>query len=114
MGFISSSNTCKTGTIDPTKIKGKILICLTGDSGTFEMGSIAAEGGAVGLILANNEFDGNELNARADLLPTANINFADGQSIFTYINSNKYSILFFSISFPIPEAVSFTLNYVYV
>ncbi|KAJ4725408.1 Subtilisin-like protease [Melia azedarach] len=83
------ANTCKTGTIDPTKIKGKILICLTGDSGTFEMGSIAAEGGAVGLILANNEFDGNELNARADLLPTANINFADGQSIFTYINSNK-------------------------
>ncbi|KAK1583290.1 hypothetical protein Q3G72_022537 [Acer saccharum] len=86
---VSDATLCKPGTLDPVKVKGKILVCLRGENGRVEKGSLAAKAGAIGMILANNKESGNEILADAHFLPASHINFTDGLSVFAYINSTK-------------------------
>ncbi|KAJ4725400.1 Subtilisin-like protease [Melia azedarach] len=80
---------CKNGAVDPNRVKGKILVCNSGNHGQ-EKGQQAAQAGAVGMILANSERDGNEiLLPGPNFLPSAHMNYKDGQSVYAYINSTK-------------------------
>ncbi|KAL3736560.1 hypothetical protein ACJRO7_025495 [Eucalyptus globulus] len=81
---------CLAGTLDPKKVKGKILACVRGENSRVEKGYQAALAGAVGMILANDEKNGNELLADAHVLPAAHISFTDGMILFSYINSTKF------------------------
>ncbi|KAJ9687084.1 hypothetical protein PVL29_015799 [Vitis rotundifolia] len=83
---------CKAGTLDHSKVKGKILVCLRGENGRVEKGQQAALAGAVGMVLANNELNGNEILADPHVLPASHINFTDGVAVFTYINLTKSPI----------------------
>ncbi|KAG5549899.1 hypothetical protein RHGRI_015015 [Rhododendron griersonianum] len=87
--FSSKSMLCKEGTLDPKKVKGKILVCLNGDIARVEKGMIAALAGAVGMILCNDESDGNEIIADPHYLPASHINYTDGLVVYAYINSTK-------------------------
>lgn len=80
---------CKAGTLDPEKVKGKILGCLRGDNARVDKGEQALLAGAVGMILANNELNGNEIISDPHVLPASHINFTDGSLVFAYINSTK-------------------------
>ncbi|KAF8026433.1 hypothetical protein BT93_F3038 [Corymbia citriodora subsp. variegata] len=81
---------CQAGTLDHKKVKGKILACLRGINERVDKGYQAALAGAVGMILANDEENGNDITADAHVLPAAHISFADGKVLFTYINSTKF------------------------
>ena len=84
------SKLCVEGSLDPRKVKGKIIVCVRGgDSARVDKGYVAAQAGAVGMILANNEEDGNELIADAHLLPVSHISYIDGETVYEYINSTK-------------------------
>ncbi|KAI6690757.1 hypothetical protein NL676_027585 [Syzygium grande] len=85
---------CKAGTLDPKKVKGKILACLRGDNARVDKGHQAALAGAVGMVLANDEANGNDIIADAHVLPAAHISFADGKVLFTYINSTKFPMAY--------------------
>ncbi|KAM1010468.1 hypothetical protein ACFX2I_045863 [Malus domestica] len=80
---------CKAGTLDPKKVKGKILACLRGDNAKVDKGEQALLAGAVGMILANNALNGNEIISDPHVLPASHINFTDGILVFAYINSTK-------------------------
>lgn len=80
---------CQAGAIDPKKAKGKVLVCLQGLNGGVEKGQQAALASAVGMILANDILSDNEIIAEAHVLPASNINYTDGLTVFTYINSTK-------------------------
>ncbi|KAL6137073.1 hypothetical protein ACLB2K_062368 [Fragaria x ananassa] len=80
---------CKAGTLDPEKVKGKILACLRGDNARVDKGGQALLAGAVGMILANDEVNGNEIISDPHVLPAAHINFTDGALVFAYINATK-------------------------
>ncbi|XP_050279889.1 subtilisin-like protease SBT5.3 [Quercus robur] len=80
---------CKNGTLDPRKVKGKILVCLRGQNARVDKGLQAQFAGALGMILANNEINGNEITADAHVLPATQVNFTNGVSIFTYINRTR-------------------------
>uniref|UniRef100_A0A5B7BTQ3 Putative subtilisin-like protease SBT5.3 n=1 Tax=Davidia involucrata TaxID=16924 RepID=A0A5B7BTQ3_DAVIN len=80
---------CKAGTLDPKKVKGKILVCLRGDNARVDKGQQAALAGAVGMVLANNELSGNEIIADPHVLPASQINYSDGVAIFNYVNSTR-------------------------
>ncbi|CAK8562882.1 unnamed protein product [Lathyrus sativus] len=86
----SSANAllCKNGTLDPTKVKGKILVCLRGENDRADKGVQAARAGAVGMVLANNKGE-NDIIADALVLPASHITFKDGVYLFNYINSTK-------------------------
>lgn len=80
---------CKAGTLDPVKVKGKILLCLRGDNARVDKGEQALLAGAVGMILANNMASGNEIIADPHLLPASHIKYTDGVAVFSYVNSTK-------------------------
>ncbi|GLT73825.1 hypothetical protein SLA2020_456580 [Shorea laevis] len=80
---------CKPDTLDPKKAKGKIVVCLRGDNPRTDKGVEALRAGAVGMILANDEINGNEVIADAHLLPAAHISFTNGQTVYAYINSTR-------------------------
>ncbi|GMP53248.1 hypothetical protein CsSME_00018766 [Camellia sinensis var. sinensis] len=81
---------CKAGTLDPKKAKGKIMVCLRGDNARIDKGQQAALAGAVGMVLANDEFYWNEITADPHVLPASQINSTDGVAIFAYINSTRF------------------------
>lgn len=89
---------CKAGTLDHSKVKGKILVCLRGENARVDKGQQAALAGAVGMVLANNELTGNEVIADPHVLPASHINFTDGVAVFTYLNSTKSPIAYITPS----------------
>ncbi|XP_060958821.1 subtilisin-like protease SBT5.3 isoform X2 [Cannabis sativa] len=80
---------CKPGTLDPRKVKGKILVCLRGENARVDKGQQALQAGAVGMVLANNELTGNEVIADPHVLPASHIKYSDGLMVFAYIRSTK-------------------------
>ncbi|KAL3502944.1 hypothetical protein ACH5RR_037393 [Cinchona calisaya] len=80
---------CKNGTLDPSKAKGKILVCLRGVNARVDKGLQAALVGAVGMVLANDKLSGNEIIADPHVLPASQINYTDGVAVFSYISSTR-------------------------
>ncbi|KAI3969545.1 hypothetical protein MKX01_020106 [Papaver californicum] len=80
---------CFAGSLDPAKVRGKILACLRGITGRVEKGIVALQAGAVGMILANDEANGYETVADPHVLPSAHITYSDGLAMFSYIDSTK-------------------------
>ncbi|PON57672.1 Subtilase [Parasponia andersonii] len=80
---------CKPGTLDPAKVKGKVVACLRGDTARVDKGQQAALAGAVGFILCNDILSGNELIADAHVIPASQLTYTDGQSVLSYINSTR-------------------------
>ena len=87
---------CESGSLDPSKVKGKILLCLRGDNARVEKGFEALKAGAVGMILANNVSDANDRSSDPHVLPVSHINYTDGQLVFAYVNTSKYLSSFFT------------------
>ena len=80
---------CKAGSLDPLKVKGKILVCLRGDNARVDKGQQAALAGAVGMILANDAPSGSEILANPHVLPASHVNFTDGVAIFSSVNHTR-------------------------
>ncbi|KAK4721048.1 hypothetical protein R3W88_011281 [Solanum pinnatisectum] len=80
---------CNKGTLDPKKVKGKILACLRGEIPLIEKGHHAALAGAIGMILCNNKPTGNEIYSVSHVLPAIHINYTDGVRVFDYIASSN-------------------------
>ncbi|KAF5186476.1 Subtilisin-like protease, partial [Thalictrum thalictroides] len=85
---------CKAGSLDPKKVKGKILVCLRGDNARVDKGMQAQLAGAVAMVLANDVATGNEIIADAHVLPASHISYTDGLAVFEYINSTKSPVAY--------------------
>ena len=86
--YFLCSQLCKPGSLDPKKVKGKILVCYNYLTPRTEKGAVAALAGAVGMILTNI-FNGDEF-ADAHVLPVSHVDLNDTISVLDYINSTKY------------------------
>lgn len=80
---------CFMGSLDPEKVKGKIVVCLRGVNPRVEKGEAVRQAGGVGMVLANNATSGNEIIADAHVLPATHITFHDGLLLFSYLKSTK-------------------------
>lgn len=80
---------CKKDSLDPEKVKGKIVVCLRGDNARVDKGQQAAAAGAVGMILCNDKASGNEIISDAHVLPASQIDYKDGIAVFSYLGSRK-------------------------
>ena len=88
--MICGSKICKVGSLDPNKVKGKILFCLLRElDGLVYAEEEAISGGAIGLVLGNDKQRGNDIMAYAHLLPTSHINYTDGEYVHSYIKATK-------------------------
>jgi hypothetical protein len=76
------SRYCKPGTLDPTKVKGKILVCIRLDQITsIAQGFEAAIAGAVGVFVMNDKKSGNVLLAEPHPLPGASMDCNEDEDI---------------------------------
>ncbi|CAI9109008.1 OLC1v1008737C2 [Oldenlandia corymbosa var. corymbosa] len=86
---VKDAELCSPGSLDPEKVKGKIIVCLRGESARVAKGVVAAQAGAVGMILCNNAAAGNGINADPHFLPATHITYHDSLPLLSYINSTK-------------------------
>ncbi|XP_073224343.1 subtilisin-like protease SBT5.4 isoform X2 [Cicer arietinum] len=94
---IDDAQICMVGTIDPNKVKGKILFCLLRDiNGLYYAEEEAVSGGAIGLILGNDKQRGNDIIAYPHLLPTSHINYIDANYVHSYIKATKTPVAYMS------------------
>ncbi|KAK7320538.1 hypothetical protein VNO77_30097 [Canavalia gladiata] len=93
---------CKPGTLDPKKVKGKILVCRRANKITSvnetHQGQLA---GAIAVLVENDKQSGNTLLAEPHTLPAANINDAgfedsggshDSNKLFAYLTAAQTHI----------------------
>ncbi|CAO2816643.1 unnamed protein product [Amaranthus hypochondriacus] len=80
---------CKPGTLDKTKVQGKILVCVRGQTDRVDKGRQALLAGAVGMILCNDESSANDIVADLHVLPASHLTFKDCKNVFAYLNSTK-------------------------
>ncbi|KAL9270535.1 Subtilisin-like protease SBT5.4-like protein [Drosera capensis] len=78
---------CVPGSLDPAKVKGKILVCIQGQAYLRDSEAQASDGGAVGLILMNNKDTGEDVMPVEFPLPFTLLPFSKGQALFSNINS---------------------------
>ncbi|HEU4324221.1 MAG TPA: S8 family serine peptidase [Roseiflexaceae bacterium] len=69
-------------------VAGKIVICDRGGNGRVEKAQNAADAGAVGFILANNEASGDSLVADAFPIPGVHITYEDGNDLKEHLGNN--------------------------
>ncbi|KAF7833281.1 Subtilisin-like protease SBT5.3 [Senna tora] len=91
---VADAKLCQNGTLDPSKVKGKIVACLRGENARVDKGEQALLAGAVGMILANDVINGNEIIADPHVLPASQLNYTDGVLVFTYLNSTKSPVAY--------------------
>ncbi|XP_057526335.1 subtilisin-like protease SBT5.3 [Amaranthus tricolor] len=87
---VKEAQLCKSGTLDPKKAIGKIVVCLRGDNARVDKGQQVTLVGGVAMILANNQETANEVIADPHVLPASHINYSDGVRVYAYIESTKF------------------------
>lgn len=93
----SSGNLCLPGTLDSKSVKGKVVLCDRGVNARVEKGAVVRDAGGVGMILANEAANGEELVADSHLLPAVAVGWKAGNLIKAYVTSapNPTAVLSF-------------------
>ncbi|KAM0936542.1 putative tripeptidyl-peptidase II [Dioscorea sansibarensis] len=84
-----AANLCLANSLDPEKVKGKIVVCLRGESERTAQGLVVQKAGGAGMILANDIEDADDIVGDAHFVPTINIVYSDGVELYSYLNSTK-------------------------
>ncbi|CAK8539661.1 unnamed protein product [Lathyrus sativus] len=82
------NGTCVSGSLDPKKVTGKIVLCDSGEVGRVEKGNIVKSAGGLGMVLANTEIDGEIPIPDAYIFPATAVGFTDGEAIKKYLFSD--------------------------
>lgn len=81
---------CYMGSLSPSKVQGKIVVCDRGGNARVEKGSAVKLAGGLGLILANTAESGEELIADSHLIPATMVGEIAGNKIKEYIKINQF------------------------
>lgn len=88
--LIFCSQFCAIGSLDPVKVKGKIVICLSDSLSGVDKGEAVLLAGGAGMIHATEEIIGAvSIEPDIHLLPATNIGATDRAAVYSYINSTK-------------------------
>ena len=80
----ADASLCFSGSLDPAKVKGKVVFCWRGINGRVEKGLVVLQAGGVGMILGNTVAGGDSLIADNHVLPATMVTYNDGNAIQTY------------------------------
>jgi subtilisin family serine protease len=81
---------CYLGSLDSSKVEGKIVVCDRGGNARVEKGSAVKLAGGLGMIMANTDANGEELIADSHLIPGTMVGAKAGNSIKEYIRTNQF------------------------
>ncbi|KAJ0078790.1 hypothetical protein Patl1_24054 [Pistacia atlantica] len=80
---------CLPGSLDPKKVKGKVVFCMIGLGMTVGKGVEVKRAGGAGYILGNTADDGDTLLFDFHVLPGTAVSSNDANKIIQYIKSTK-------------------------
>ncbi|KAJ0987498.1 hypothetical protein J5N97_005854 [Dioscorea zingiberensis] len=93
----NSSRLCLAGALDPSQVRGKVVLCDRGVSARVEKGLVVKQAGGAGMVLANTAASGEELVADSHLLPAVAVGRRNGDIIREYVLNAKKPMV--SLSF---------------
>ncbi|WOK99953.1 subtilisin-like protease SBT5.3 [Canna indica] len=96
---VREARLCYLRSLDPAMVKGKIVVCLRGITARVEKGEAVREAGGIGMVLANDVDNGNEVIADVHVLPATHITYSDGRILFSYLNSTRSPLGYITSSF---------------
>ncbi|KAL5755547.1 hypothetical protein ACOSQ2_020293 [Xanthoceras sorbifolium] len=109
------SRYCYSGSLEPSKVQGKIVVCDRGGNARVAKGSAVKLAGGLGMILANTAENGEELIADSHLIPATMVGELAGKKVREYIRLSQYptaTIVFRGTvvggSLPAPKVASFS------
>ncbi|XP_050228703.1 subtilisin-like protease SBT5.3 [Mercurialis annua] len=91
----SRARYCISGSLEPTKVKGKIVYCEEGLVPSVEKSLEVANAGGAAMILAN-QFSSETIIPDPHFLPTSVVSANDGFSILAYLYNTKSAIAYIS------------------
>ncbi|KAJ6377389.1 hypothetical protein OIU76_026377 [Salix suchowensis] len=80
---------CLANSLSPTKVKGKIVVCMRGSGTRVAKGMEVKRAGGFGFILGNSQANGNDVIVDAHVLPATSVGYNDALKILNYIRSTK-------------------------
>nr|AIC80766.1 subtilase [Cicer arietinum] len=84
----ANSSYCLDNTLDPSKVKGKIVLCMRGQGTRMKKGLEVQRAGGVGLILGNNKLYGNDLPSDPHFISATGVNYDNTLKLIQYIHSS--------------------------
>ncbi|XP_020555093.1 subtilisin-like protease SBT5.4 isoform X2 [Sesamum indicum] len=84
----ANASVCEPGSLDPKKVKGKIVLCLSGSLTPMLKGETAARAGAVGMIICNHRTS-SDASIHHHVLHTVHLNYIEALAIYAYMNTTK-------------------------
>ncbi|KAG8368094.1 hypothetical protein BUALT_Bualt15G0009500 [Buddleja alternifolia] len=85
---VLSASLCMENSLDPNKVRGKIVICDRGSSPRVAKGLVVKKAGGVGMILANGVSNGEGLVGDAHLIPACAVGSDAGDQIKAFLASD--------------------------
>ncbi|KAK8931085.1 Subtilisin-like protease [Platanthera zijinensis] len=82
-----SASLCLEGSLNPSFLKNKIVVCDRGVNSRAAKGEVVRRAGGAGMILSNGVFDGEGLVADCHVLPATAVGATTGDEIRKYIAS---------------------------
>lgn len=86
---VLSASLCMENSLDPNKVKGKIVICDRGNNPRVAKGLVVKKAGGIGMILANGESNGEGLVGDPHLLPACSVGSDEGDAVKKYVSSTR-------------------------
>lgn len=86
---ILAASLCMENSLDPTMVKGKIVVCDRGSSPRVAKGLVVRKAGGIGMILANGISNGEGLVGDAHLIPACAVGSDEGDALKSYISSTS-------------------------
>ncbi|GER24548.1 subtilase family protein [Striga asiatica] len=81
---------CLPGSLSLKKVRGKIVLCFSGNGSRAGKGMEVKRAGGAGLILADSEKYGNLFLVEAHILPATSVTYKNALKIYDYIQSTKH------------------------
>ncbi|WP_201761792.1 S8 family serine peptidase [Nonomuraea sp. K271] len=78
---------CHVGSLDPDKVRGKVVLCRRGENARVEKSQAVEEAGGLGMIMYNNT-PAESLNTEYHSVPTVHVDSAAGAAIKGYAAGN--------------------------
>ncbi|KAF7840385.1 subtilisin-like protease SBT5.6 [Senna tora] len=82
------SGYCLDGSLEPSKVEGKIVLCMRGKGARLAKGLEVKRAGGVGFILGNNQTFGNDVPSDLHFIPATGVSYENALKLLDYIHSS--------------------------
>ncbi|XBI87828.1 hypothetical protein VPH35_025860 [Triticum aestivum] len=82
----TDSAMCLPGSLDPSKVSNKIVVCTRG-GGTISTGQVVKEAGGAGMVLCEGSGSDSSISAEPHVIPAAHCSYSQCREILDYLQS---------------------------